>query len=287
MEPDYRSYRADRYSGKVSLVPFPFPALTEYTQALLPGTVTVLCAPGGSRKSFFMLQCLQFWQSTGVKYSCMMMEGVREYHMSRMVAQLSCDSRLTDLKWLQSSAENASYARECDDKHMAALLAVGKNIHKQKPGLVTLPEVTDWCVSQAEAGVRVICVDPVTFADKGVDPVWVADKKFVQTAREACEKNGCSLLLVSHPKQGQSKTFNMDSMAGGAAFQQNTDCIIWIESLKKPKDEYCVTPCGRTPIKIDGRFRMMKTRDGAGANKSVGYCWAGGELKWSEQGVIN
>ena len=286
LESDYRSYSEARYSGAVKLVPFPFPALTEYTQALLPGTVTVLCAPGGSRKSFFMLQCLQYWQAIGVKYSCMMMEGVREYHMRRMVAQLSCDARLTDLKFLQASPENVEYAKDCDNKHMAALLAVGANIHKQKSGLVTLPDVTDWCVAQAEAGVRVICVDPVTFADKGSDPVWVADKKFVQTARDACERHGCSLLLVSHPKQGQSKTFNMDSMAGGAAFQQNTDCIIWIESLGKPKDEYCLTACGRAPVKVDGRFRMMKTRNGGGANKSVGYCWAGGELKWAEQGLI-
>ena len=152
--------------------------------------------------------------------------------------------------------------------------------------MITLDELAVWVEQQASSGVRVICIDPVTFADKGADPVWVADKKFLYSVKSVVEKYQCSLLLVTHPKQGMSKTFNMDSMAGGAAFQQVTQTIIWIESLKEPKSMMCMTPCGRMNVQCDGRFMMMKTRNSTGFRKTIGFRWVGSELAWSEQGLI-
>jgi len=287
LESDYRTDSEKIYTGASSLVSFPFPGLTEMTHALVPQTVTILCAPGGSRKSFFMLQCLQFWQETHVRYSCMMMEDVRTYHMRRLVAQLAGDSRLTDHSWIQASKANIDYARECDNAHMVSLLAVGENIHiPPKDKMITLEELALWAESEAASGVRVICIDPVTFADKGSDPVWVADRKFLYSLKTTIEKWDCSVILVTHPKQGQSKSFNMDSMAGGAAFQQVTQCIIWIESLAKSKCMVCMTPCGRASVQVDGKFRMMKTRNARGVGKAIGFKWHGSQLKWAENGLI-
>jgi hypothetical protein len=277
----------DMISGKLSVVPLPFPVLSAMTNALKARCVSVVCAPGGSRKSFFLLQCLRFWKDRDVRFACMMLEDVRTYHMTRLLAQLSCDARLTDENWLQESPENGAYARDLAQKHLSAVVSIGENIHiPPKDHMVTLAELALWVEKQAASGVRVICIDPVTFADKGSDPVWVADRKFLYTVKSIVEKYDCSLVLITHPKQGMSKTFNMDSMAGGAAFQQVTQTIIWIEALKEPKSVMCISPCGRTNVSINGRFYMMKTRNAGGFGKSVGFRWIGSELAWSEQGLI-
>jgi hypothetical protein len=83
-------------AGRYAAVGWPWPMLGHLTQALRPGTVTLVCGSAGATKSFFVLQAVQHWLASGVKVALYELEEDRESWLTRVLALLEADGRLTD-----------------------------------------------------------------------------------------------------------------------------------------------------------------------------------------------
>jgi len=259
--------------------------LTRLSAGLYPESVCVVCAPGGSRKSFFVLQCLLFWHRECVPFACYMLEQVRDWHLTRLNAQMSNDRRLLDRKFMMCP-DNHAYARSERDKHLDDIAEIGKSLHVCPDGeLMTLKAMADWIDRQAVAGKRVIVIDPVT----NVDPqgkIWEEERRFITRIKHTATQYACTVLLVTHPKQGASKQFTMDSLAGSATYQQNTQCILWIKSYLDNKPLVIDSPYCRDLQECSGVFTILKTNNGRGVGRSVGFYWDVTSMQWVERGLV-
>jgi hypothetical protein len=64
---DLRQRIAKAKAGELRSVSWPWGQLTRLSKALVPGTVTAICADPGSGKSFFALEAFAHWHRKGVK----------------------------------------------------------------------------------------------------------------------------------------------------------------------------------------------------------------------------
>ena len=74
-------------SGKRYAAKWPWFYVEKLTLALMPNTVTILCAPKGSGKSFLVNQACQFWHAQDYKPAILELEEDREFHLRRALAQ--------------------------------------------------------------------------------------------------------------------------------------------------------------------------------------------------------
>ena len=271
-------------SGELVSVPLPFPQLDDCCVPLLPGQLTCLCASPGKGKSLFLLQSMIHWHSLGYKFACFMLEQSEEYHVGRLCAQLHGDANLNSLKWISQSAENADHAVACAESVGVQLNEIGSAITVPS-GSICHSDVMSWVTAKAESGVRVMAIDPITAVDP-VKNIWEADRELVFGIKKLCDKHGCSVIFVTHPRGGSSSLLNADSMAGGQAYGRFSQCVLWITFAKKPKNEVCRTPCGSVSVPVNAIVHVVKASNGPGSRHGIGFNWVGHKLQWSEQGEL-
>lgn len=93
-------------AGKLESVEMPWSGLTKLGNAIVPGTVTLLCGSPGASKSFMLLQALCFWLDSGYKAAVYMLEEDREFHLMRALAQRSGIADITRHDWVKRLLRN-------------------------------------------------------------------------------------------------------------------------------------------------------------------------------------
>ena len=275
----------DTISGKRRAIPWPWPALSRVTKALLPGTLTVLCGSAGSKKSMLMSQCCLHWLDRGVPFAVFHLEEDRAFHLHRALAQLARNAEILNDDRLRGSGDGA---RASLAEHRAVLDELAKRITDAPASLPKLSDLTDWVRDRAKAGARVLAIDPVTAADSGREP-WLEDRKFVLETKAILREYGASLVLVTHPRSAGAKDVDrLDSLAGGKAFNRFTQTVLWIESVK-PGKEYTVRANGagmREAAKPDLVVHICKARNGCGHGWRAAYRFDSGALLADELGIV-
>lgn len=269
-------------SGAIRNVPWPWPTMTRLTFALLPGTVTCIVGDPKVGKTFFILQCLQFWLANEYDPAVLFIEKDRRFHTMRLLAQLDGKGRFVDYEWLPGKDDevDAAIAEHGDD-----IDRIGMHIHSADNGRMTLAGALAWVRAQASAGKRIIVVDPITILDAG-EQRWAADDAFVDECQRIATSHGCSVVLVTHAKKGNrtGKTGGHD-MAGGAAYHRFVDTAIWIHKPVKPRTVQYQTRMGPSGGKIGIFFQLFAARNGKGQGLELAYTFGDG-LKFAEQGVV-
>ena len=144
----------DAISGKRETIGLPWPLLSSATQALKPGTVTLLCGDGGAAKSLCLLQCCVHWHfNLGCKIALYELEEDRTYHLMRALAQRSGQPNIMDEEWVK---DNPDESIEIFDKNKDFLDYMGKLIHEAPVEALTLVQLAKWVEEQAKAGKRII-----------------------------------------------------------------------------------------------------------------------------------
>jgi len=278
---DVQSLIEDTISGRRKAIEWPWRTLSAFTNALLPGTVTLLCGDPGSTKSFFLLEAMAYWYEQGISVAVYELEEDRGYHLYRTLAQRQEKGDMFNPEWVKNNPE---FSLTAFSRHKEFLNGFGRCIYQAPDKQVTLKTLTEWVSRRGEEGCRIIAVDPVTAA-ASEDRPWVADSQFLIAAKAVVRKHGASLLLVTHPKKGRKKAIGLDELAGGAAYQRFAQTIIWLERFKKPKS---VTIAGepRFTCEINRCLRLIKTRNGEGHGLRLGYIFHGESLRFAEQGAI-
>ncbi|HSW00318.1 MAG TPA: AAA family ATPase [Sedimentisphaerales bacterium] len=263
---------------------FGFPILDKLSKALLPQNVCILAGRPGSIKSFFVLRVLLHWFAEGVRFAYLGLEEDRTFVNWRLVAMLERNGNLLDDEWVK---DHPGAAQDAYKRHRETLNRMNRSIWERPGEQVTLEWVTEWVRNRAREGYRVIVVDPLTVCRPAAKP-WISDHVFVCAAEHALSTCNSSLLLVNHCTKG-AQLLDMDSVAGGSAYQRLSQCILLLERHKPPKQATLMKPdvdLGRFQCDINETVHICKSRKGKGQGMSVGFIIDWEALDFAEQGVI-
>lgn len=269
--------------GEYKPAVWPWQALSNLTNALLPGTVTVLCGDPGDGKSFLVLQAMGYWFDNGVKAAVLEMEESRSYHLLRALAQREDNANLTDHGWIETHPEDA---RQAFARHQSWLDRFGHHIWEASDRPMTQSDLVEWVRQRAQEGYRIAVIDPVTAAVASSAQTWVEDEKFLGQLRAAIRKHNMSVILVTHPKKGRKSAIGLDELAGGSSYQRFAQTIIWIERHQEPKSELLARWCGTEEGQINRTLHLCKTRNGKGHGLSIGFNFESTSLTFHEEGLI-
>ncbi len=213
--------------GSIRAMGWPWELLQQYSQALLPGTITVLCGPPGCSKSLWLMEALAHWLDGGIRCALYALEENKTFHLLRALAQKSGVACLTEPDWVK---RNPGLAREAMVKWSGYLDMVGKNLYAQPNKQINLSEISAWMREQLEAGCRIVAVDPITAASRGKN-IWEADEEFILQSKKLADEYKASLIFVTHPVKQDSNPY-LGNLRGGAAYQQFVPNVFWLEKLQ-------------------------------------------------------
>jgi hypothetical protein len=147
------------------------------------------------------------------------------------------------------------------------LKTVGENIYAPKG--MTYKGAVAWIEAKAKASYDAIFVDPITMLSAGGMKVFEADQYFMSEMDRINTLYKSRIFIVTHPKTGNTKLFDLDSMAGGASINRFSQVVLWITShdLKKNRifgngnaDPY---EQGESPFKQSNKtIWILKARNG-------------------------
>lgn len=272
----------DTITGKRKAIDWPWKRFGAMTNALLPGTVTLICGDPGSTKSFFLIEALAYWHQIGLKVACYELEEDRKYHLLRALAQLTGNSKVLDCDWVK---DNPEAAREAVQAQIDTLNGLGRCIWESPTADCTLVLLAEWVEKMAKAGCRVIAIDPVTAAEPDDKP-WIADSKFITRVKKAVSESGSSLILITHPKKGRKGNVSLDELAGSAKYARASQTIVWIEYLAEYQEYSVKGDLGPFDVEVNRTVFLAKTRNGKGQGHEIAYRFSGESLKFAEQGIV-
>jgi len=269
----------DEISGKRFVAEWPWSMLHRFSLALMPGNVTVFCAPPGSSKSFFMLQAAAFWMEKGYRPAILELEENQTYHLRRALAQVCEDSSITDPEWVKANPHKVA---EYQAEHADYINRLAQSVI-QAPSKFNTNTALSWMRQMVAEKRRVIAIDPVTARDPSEKP-WIDDQYFVRSAGEILDGADTSLVLVTHPPKNAKDT-SLDNVAGGAAYQRFSQAILWMEAIDV-EELNCVGMHGRRMCAVNRKLHLRKTRNGKAQNTCIGYHFNGKSLKFEECGIV-
>lgn len=270
---------ADAKAGKLKSVSWPWRGVTKLTKALLPGTVTSICADPGAGKSFFALEAFGYWHRSGVKAALHMLEDSKAYHLNRILAQLDDCANITDTDWQERNPAEIDAALAA---HRAELDAIASCLDATDEP-TNYDALLEWMRCRCAQGCRVLLIDPITAVP--VEKPWSEDMRFIMSAKQIVSQWGASLVLMTHPRSSKKGGGSLSDIAGGAAFPRFSHSVMWLDRHDEPKRVTCDGPCGVFNTNINRTLRIGKARNGGGTGLHIGFHFGDG-LKFAEQGVI-
>lgn len=271
-------------------IPWMHPQLSRQTRALLPGTVTIVGGTPGSGKSWFVLENIMEMHDRGITCAILMLEENRTYWVHRAMAIKDGNSLHFDEHWVQNNPREALAAVE---QHAPWLDEFGKTIHTTNRLYTDMKDVVAWVAEQAAQKTRIIVVDPITLAVCEGD-LFREELKYLSEMKGHIDAAGSSLILVTHPKQG-NQVIGMNAMAGSAAYQRACQCILWMEHLDEDtemeikvleQDHLGAPVMKNATIKCNRRLWLLKTRNSSGHGLKIAFHFYGKHFSFVEQGLI-
>jgi hypothetical protein len=266
--------------------PLPWPIVGKLTKAMLPATIALLVGDPGAGKTFAVLEALNVWTGAGVPASVLMLEKDRAWHLRRCLAMLLKDMRaLDDEAVRQQPAWYASRPGEMGE----TLDAIGRALWDSTHCGSSLDNIAGWIDQQADAGSRVIVVDPISLADTSDKP-WVEHDRFLRQVRRSIERTHATLILATHPRGGQkSGPPTIDDLAGSRVMVQRADSVLWLKAVP-PRRAACVHEMGSCAAQqyhtINRVMRVLKCRDGSASGMDFGLQWNVNAGGFTDRGIV-
>ena len=273
----------DAMAGRRRAIPFIWSEISRAARANLPGSVCILCGGAGSVKSLCIVENLTAWKKAGVLAVALMLEDGKTYHMRRAMAQIAGNGKLTDDEWCAANPDAVVAARASTSDALQALAHCIESPKHDDP--LTVESLLDWIRRKAEAGYRIIAIDPITMMEKGKFG-FQDDQRFMTGAKRIIEKHRASLLLVSHPKKAPMKgPPSLSDIAGGAAYERFAAAVLYLKSHSSD-DVIVSNVLGRDTVTSNRTIAILKARNAAGAGEKVAMFFDAATLTLKELGVI-
>lgn len=272
----------DIISGKRSVVDLPWPNLNDLTQALMSGTVTILCGSKGATKTFFLLDAMTHLIESGKAATAMLvLEEDIEHCLRRFVAQRSAVSNITIDKWVKEHPEES---RQIIADHTEFLAGMGANLWDCPTSEMSLSEITTWITDRIKDNYRVIIVDPITAASQCREP-WIHEPTFINQVKRVAREANVSIVLATHPKKGSSSLVDMDSMAGSSGYSRFAQTVLWLEA-HDDKDVMITGDYGRMQQQCNRTIHILAARNAMGRGRRIAFDFSSESLTFHERGPI-
>ena len=262
-----RQNTEDIVSGKLSDAPLSFEQLRHLSRVTAPGIVSILAGPGGSVKTWLLLRWAMTWFEQDITFAYLGLEEDRTYCLERIQAIREENIELLNPEWVK---EHGNDKRVADERHESYLNAIAQSLFDAPNEAMSLREVAEWVRRRAAERRRIIVVDPVT-AVAPVKDCYIADRQFVTEVKTTARLTNATIILATHRRKGGTG-FGLDDLCGGAAYSQLTQCIVWVEPHRPPKEVTALSPAGRSHATINLTMHIAKARKAPGAGKSIGIC---------------
>ena len=270
------------FAGLRRTIEWPWPCISRLTQCLRPGAVTVLCGDPGASKSFFSFQAMCYWHENGIKFAAMELEESLEFWIYRALAHKSGVSKVCSLNW---RGENQLEMSRIFVENSEWIESFGRRIICKDKGMTTTESICEWIDKYAPNN-RLLVIDPITARLGG--KAAEEDLRIIGHAKDKAMEHGCSILLVTHPKQNSPMDKkgrllpHLNSIAGGSAIARFCTCILWLEYQEEEEESLIGStfPSGT----INRRLHILKARDADANRVEIGLKLT--NLNFKEVGVI-
>jgi len=252
-------------SGRYTNIDWPWSILTESGQCLTPGTRTVLVGSIGGSKSFMLLQALAHWAENGVRAAVLELERKRDFHLVRLLAQISGEASVTRPSWIR---EHPDEIKALFTEHQGQINQIGAMIHTANRQITT-QEAAQWCEDRASEGCRLIAIDPVTSMSRGQQS-WRDDEAFMNRVEKIATESGASMVFVTHAKKGSANMPELDSLSGAAAWARFADAALWLDAHDE-RESNVRTCMGHSAYTHNRTLHLLKTRSGEGTGLRIAY----------------
>jgi len=276
-----RQNTEDIVSGKLSDAPLSFEQLRHLSRVTAPGIVSILAGPGGSVKTWLLLRWAMTWFEQDITFAYLGLEEDRTYCLERIQAIREENIELLNPEWVK---EHGNDKRVADERHESYLNAIAQSLFDAPNEAMSLREVAEWVRRRAAERRRIIVVDPVT-AVAPVKDCYIADRQFVTEVKTTARLTNATIILATHRRKGGTG-FGLDDLCGGAAYSQLTQCIVWVEPHRPPKEVTALSPAGRSHATINLTMHIAKARKAPGAGKSIGICIDWPRATFGEAGIV-
>ena len=291
---DLEKVLREELEGKRKTIPLPWPALDTVTNALKPGTITIIAGPPNTSKSFFAMFIALGCQSQKVPWSYMPLEDTK----------LDFDRRL-----LAIFAENWEIINDAREQHLeeyakynGILTAIGKNVYEnprmqivQHNGKIIVPDVpyqfiTEWATQQFEDGKRVIFIDPLAQIDFDGNQQWKDEATFIRELLAIASKYQGSIVLVAHRNKAPGREGLMiptvDDLQGSAAFGRLCHTVMFLSAHESKESK--IKRAGIVHEAEHNRtVSIVKARNGSGARLAIAFQIDDRSPIFNEVGVIS
>jgi len=268
-------------SGQLRTIEWPWIILGDGTQALQPGTLTIISGGPGAAKSLFTMQAIRWWLENGESISYYGMEGVRSRYMMRCLAQLACNSELIKNKYVKAHGNEIKQLREKYELELSAFSKCLTVMRDMKADY--LDQISAWVRGRAKGGVRLIIVDPITLALRS-GKAWEADQRFVREINNIAQDYLCNVIIVTHPEKGVEDP-SLQNLAGGASYSRFSDNVFTIKMHEEKKSTIAAS-VGRCEVQHNQTITVAKARDGSIVGKRLAYLFDSQSLTTEELGII-
>lgn len=282
--------------GERITIPLPWPKLSKGSNALKPGTMTILAGPMKTGKSYFTMQIMRFVHSMGYKWAYLPLEDNAVEWGWRMLAILAGDYRVTESD--QIGAELRAQALvKYEDELYQYLSRVTENPRagvKNSLGETIIPEVThhrvlNW-IARASKSSRVIVVDPISQIEfNGASP-WKQESEFVRNALGIIADTDSSLILVSHTRKrtGADATLdlNAEDVSGSAMYTRLAHTTILLDACELKEAEVIVSGAAKEVVSYDRVVTIAAARNGGASRSRIAYMQDRNKPNFEEYGFI-
>ncbi|MCC8109668.1 MAG: helicase RepA family protein, partial [Planctomycetes bacterium] len=205
----------DEYEANIALMAPPWPGLRAgMAGGFMPGHVTVLAGPPGVSKSYFALNILDNISGTGIPWRLLPLEDDAQTWVMKMLAVIEENWRIVAQPDMDNDDErilNADIKKDAVEKHLIIIRDLFERRIAENPrnpihtamGMVvpdvSWTDVLDYVQREGEAGVRMICIDPmsqINFGGGGQE--YRNQEQFVSRLVAAAAGFGVHVLLVAH-----------------------------------------------------------------------------------------
>lgn len=274
--------------GEMRLINFSrHPQLSNLTQALLPGTITLFCGDPGSRKSWFLLEQAWRLKQEGSSVAILMLEEDTRFWQRRANAQMAGLIGMTNFEWIKTNPDQTRRAYRDFRTHLDDFTSV---LHCPE-NIPTLTAVSDWIIGEIKKGTEVIIVDPVTAAIAEKKEIWQEDQEFLFRVKMALKGSRKSrVFIVTHPRTEQLKTGkpSLAGLAGGQAYPRFSQCILWLRIYNPAESADIDAGGGNTLFNAPyfNSLEILKSRSGPGAGRGVATDFDPASGCFTELGVV-
>lgn len=271
-------------AGERKAVPMPWPVLSQKTQALRPGTVTLLAGSPGIGKSFFGLELCIDLMRQGVEFFYFPLEDSKLDYMRRVLAVLSGEWFVVEVDEHQSK-KRADVLLEHELEMESMKQYIMENV------LLDLEHGLDWegaieLVAGLQ-GTRVVMLDPISQIDWGKGKEYRAQEKFMRAITKVAAETGTSVVLFHHLKKRKATErtqYHMDDMGGSHYFARLAHTVLLLTAHEKKVSQVMI-PGGCTLDREHNKtVYIEKARNGSGTGSKVAFSVSGPSFQ--EHGII-